>query len=74
MVPFHGQGMNCAFEDCVALAEKLDDGGDFAQAFAAFEAERKPNAAAIQRTAADAPGSIASSASATAAAQVSRRM
>jgi kynurenine 3-monooxygenase len=24
MVPFHGQGMNCAFEDCVALADHLD--------------------------------------------------
>ena len=23
MVPFHGQGMNCAFEDCVALAERF---------------------------------------------------
>src|SRR5690606_18514753 len=23
MVPFHGQGMNCAFEDCVALAAQL---------------------------------------------------
>jgi kynurenine 3-monooxygenase len=53
MVPFHGQGMNCAFEDCVALAEKLEDSDDFAQAFAAFEAERKPNAAAIQRMALD---------------------
>jgi kynurenine 3-monooxygenase len=53
MVPFHGQGMNCAFEDCVALAEKLEDGGDFARAFTAFEAERKPNAAAIQRMALD---------------------
>lgn len=48
MVPFHGQGMNCAFEDCVALAAHLDGDGDTATAFAAFEAERKPNAAAIQ--------------------------
>src|SRR3546814_1598576 len=24
MVPFHGQGMNCAFEDCVALADCID--------------------------------------------------
>ncbi|MGN6153007.1 MAG: FAD-dependent oxidoreductase [Lysobacteraceae bacterium] len=48
MVPFHGQGMNCAFEDCVALAAHLDADGDTATAFAAFEAERKPNAAAIQ--------------------------
>ena len=47
MVPFHGQGMNCAFEDCVALARHLD-GGEVAAAFAAFEAERRPNAQAIQ--------------------------
>lgn len=52
MVPFHGQGMNCAFEDCVALARLLDaDDADLAGAFAAFQAERKPNAAAIQQMA-----------------------
>ncbi|MCI4567093.1 NAD(P)/FAD-dependent oxidoreductase [Lysobacter sp. CFH 32150] len=48
MVPFHGQGMNCAFEDCVALANHLDGDGDLETAFAAFEAERRPNALAIQ--------------------------
>lgn len=48
MVPFHGQGMNCAFEDCVALANHLDGEGDLETAFAAFEAERRPNALAIQ--------------------------
>ena len=48
MVPFHGQGMNCAFEDAVALDRHLAAGGDFAAAFAAFEAERRPNAEAIQ--------------------------
>jgi len=53
MVPFHGQGMNCAFEDCVALAEHLDRAltspePDRAAAFAAFQAERLPNARAIQ--------------------------
>lgn len=48
MVPFHGQGMNCAFEDCVALADHLERNADLAQAFAAFEAERLPNARAIQ--------------------------
>ncbi|WDS36753.1 NAD(P)/FAD-dependent oxidoreductase [Pseudoxanthomonas sp.] len=48
MVPFHGQGMNCAFEDCVALAAQLEARDNLASAFAAFEAERKPNAAAIQ--------------------------
>lgn len=51
MVPFHGQGMNCAFEDCVVLARKLEQHADLAQAFAAFEAERKPNALAIQQMA-----------------------
>ncbi|KAF1722642.1 FAD-dependent oxidoreductase [Pseudoxanthomonas wuyuanensis] len=48
MVPFHGQGMNCAFEDCVALARQLISQPDRAAAFSAFEAERKPNAEAIQ--------------------------
>ncbi len=51
MVPFHGQGMNCAFEDCVALARQLETQADTAAAFAAFEAERKPNALAIQQMA-----------------------
>ncbi|GAB2519997.1 FAD-dependent oxidoreductase [Lysobacter humi (ex Lee et al. 2017)] len=48
MVPFHGQGMNCAFEDCVALAAHLDAQDDRAAAFAAFQAERLPNSRAIQ--------------------------
>jgi kynurenine 3-monooxygenase len=47
IVPFHGQGMNCAFEDCVALDRLLGADLDPAQAFAAFERERKPNADAI---------------------------
>ena len=53
MVPFHGQGMNCAFEDCVVLARALAEHEDTAQAFAAFERERQPNAAAIQQMALD---------------------
>ena len=48
MVPFHGQGMNCAFEDCVALARHIELASDWGAAFAAFEAERRPNAQAIQ--------------------------
>lgn len=48
MVPFHGQGMNCAFEDCVALADQLERGDDLADAFATYERERAPNAFAIQ--------------------------
>ena len=48
MVPFHGQGMNCAFEDCVELAARLDSAPDREAAFAEFEAVRRPNARAIQ--------------------------
>ncbi len=48
MVPFHGQGMNCAFEDCIALERCLVEHDDPAAAFAAFEADRRPNAEAIQ--------------------------
>jgi kynurenine 3-monooxygenase len=48
MVPFHGQGMNCAFEDCAALDRLMFEHTDPRDAFAAFEAERKPNAEAIQ--------------------------
>jgi kynurenine 3-monooxygenase len=51
MVPFHGQGMNCAFEDCVALAGHLLEQDSLAEAFAAFERDRKPNAEAIQQMA-----------------------
>jgi kynurenine 3-monooxygenase len=52
IVPFHGQGMNAAFEDCVALdeltAKHASPGGhDWPAIFAAFEAERAPNARAI---------------------------
>jgi kynurenine 3-monooxygenase len=47
IVPFHGQGMNCAFEDCLRLAELSDGQSDWAAVFAAFEAERRPQAEAI---------------------------
>ena len=51
MVPFHGQGMNCAFEDCIALAQHIDDAPDFESAFTAFQCERLPNSRAIQQMA-----------------------
>jgi len=56
MVPFHGQGMNCAFEDCVALADHLQaslsgSDCDTHAAFAAFAAQRMPDATAIQHMA-----------------------
>ena len=48
IVPFHGQGMNCGFEDAVELAELLQkSNANFADAFAEFERRRKPNADAI---------------------------
>jgi kynurenine 3-monooxygenase len=55
IVPFHGQGLNCGFEDCVALAQRMGAPtsltGDTASAMsalaAAFERERRPNTDAI---------------------------
>jgi len=50
IVPFHGQGMNCAFEDAAELDRcfaAMDGQGDRAQAFRTFYARRKPNADAI---------------------------
>ena len=48
IAPFHGQGMNCGFEDAVMLAELLADAGmPAADAFAEFQRTRKPNADAI---------------------------
>jgi arylformamidase len=55
IVPFYGQGMNAAFEDCQLLARLLTEsepartgrGLDFSGALEAFQQERKPNADAI---------------------------
>jgi kynurenine 3-monooxygenase len=48
IVPFHGQGMNAGFEDCVALDGCIDrHGGDWRRVFAAFADARKPDAEAI---------------------------
>ncbi|MDX1570471.1 MAG: NAD(P)/FAD-dependent oxidoreductase [Xanthomonadales bacterium] len=47
VVPFHGQGMNCAFEDCAELDRIIGASTRWDEAFAAFEADRKPNANAI---------------------------
>lgn len=47
IVPFYGQGMNCGFEDCVALDALLDRFDDWAQVFETFSRERKPHADAI---------------------------
>ena len=54
IVPFHGQGMNLAMESARALDRHLRNRlDDVAAAFAAFEAERKPNADAIADMALD---------------------
>jgi kynurenine 3-monooxygenase len=48
IAPFHGQGMNCGFEDTVLLADLLAEcDGDSADAFAEFQQVRKPNSDAI---------------------------
>jgi kynurenine 3-monooxygenase len=48
IVPFHGQGMNCGFEDTVVLADLLaESGSDIGDAFAEFQRIRQPNADAI---------------------------
>jgi kynurenine 3-monooxygenase len=51
IVPFHGQGMNAAFEDCSVLDTLLDSHEDWQSVFAAFSRERMPNAAAIAQMA-----------------------
>jgi len=47
IVPFHGQGLNCGFEDCVVLDRMLAQNTDTLEVFAAFERERRPNAVAL---------------------------
>ncbi|HET7651268.1 MAG TPA: NAD(P)/FAD-dependent oxidoreductase [Gammaproteobacteria bacterium] len=48
IVPFHGQGMNCAFEDCLILDQCMDKHGDnWQRVFSEFETLRKPDTAAI---------------------------
>ena len=52
IVPFHGQGMNCGFEDAAELADLFAaQPDDSAAVFAEFEARRKPNADAIAQMA-----------------------
>ena len=52
IVPFHGQGMNCGFEDTVVLADLLTaTPGDAAAVFAEFQRQRQPDADAIAQMA-----------------------
>jgi kynurenine 3-monooxygenase len=47
IVPFHGQGLNCGFEDCVLLADLLTRYEDADAACTEFERSRRPNTDAI---------------------------
>jgi kynurenine 3-monooxygenase len=51
IVPFHGQGMNCAFEDCTVLDELLDEGLEWNALFAQFARRRPPDTESIARMA-----------------------
>lgn len=54
IVPFFGQGMNCAFEDCTVFSELLDKNkNDWQQQFSDFFVLRKQNADAIAQMAID---------------------
>jgi kynurenine 3-monooxygenase len=54
VVPFHGQGANCAFEDCLALdASARRHAPDWERALAEFEAGRKENADALAQLSLD---------------------
>ncbi len=47
IVPFHGQGLNCGFEDCRLLDQLLANTADTSAALAQFERERRPDTEAI---------------------------
>jgi kynurenine 3-monooxygenase len=47
MVPFHGQGMNCCFEDCIEFDACAARHASWETVFAEFGAARKPNTDAI---------------------------
>jgi kynurenine 3-monooxygenase len=51
IVPFHGQGMNAAFEDCTVFDELCAAQPDWASRFAECERLRRPNTAAIAQMA-----------------------
>ncbi|NUS74367.1 MAG: FAD-dependent monooxygenase [Corynebacteriales bacterium] len=47
ILPFHGQGMNCGFEDATELAALFQRDMDVREKFARFEQQRRPNTEAI---------------------------
>ena len=48
MVPFHAQGMNSAFDDCVLLDTIIKNNNDWHDIYQKFEETQLPNAHAIQ--------------------------
>jgi kynurenine 3-monooxygenase len=48
MVPFYGQGMNCAFEDVRVLDSLIEGGDDWSRIFEEYSSSRRPNTDAIQ--------------------------
>jgi kynurenine 3-monooxygenase len=53
IVPFHGQGMNCCFEDCLEFDACLARHSSWDEVFAEFGALRKPDTDAIAAMALD---------------------
>ncbi|RMG38574.1 MAG: FAD-dependent monooxygenase [Methanobacteriota archaeon] len=54
IVPFYGQGMNCAFEDCTMLNHLIDKyGTDWEKVFREYEKQRKKDTDAIADLALD---------------------
>jgi 2-polyprenyl-6-methoxyphenol hydroxylase-like FAD-dependent oxidoreductase len=54
IVPFFGQGANCAFEDCIEIDACLTEtGGDWARALSLYQERRKANTDAIAEMALD---------------------
>ena len=53
IVPFHGQGMNCCFEDCAAFDASMGRHTSWEDLFAEFSAQRKPDTDAIAAMALD---------------------
>jgi kynurenine 3-monooxygenase len=47
ITPFHGQGMNCALEDCTTLDRLFDSTHDWDRAIAEFDRTRRPDTDAI---------------------------
>jgi kynurenine 3-monooxygenase len=51
IVPFHGQGMNAAFEDCTLLDGLIPEHDEWAGLFARFASARRPDTEAIAQMA-----------------------